>query len=531
MVDSACPTCGRVQDDDETLQIEWICCDICHRWYHATCVDVKESEIKLIREFHCPNCSKFEGPSLLTRTSSRHHKRIDYIALNEGDDPREVNHHPHIEDFNSFQNDQPIDELVYLVDPKKDCNELGILDDSVLMNIILKTRLKKPILIRGCNPSVKPNYDRRIHLNFKFPRFNIEQLTELIGHDLKVPVMDVMTQNNSPNWTMDRWRDYFKKDPEDRDKIKNVISLEFSETDLGKHVEIPKVVRDVDIVSKLFDSALGKRLLDAGIERPKVTKYVLMSVADAFTDFHIDFAGTSVYYTILSGKKQFLMYPPTDRNLDLYKKWCDSDDQNSIWFGDLVPTLTLKEQLKYEGTVDPAYINNGFKVDINSGDLLLLPSGWIHAVYTPSDSLIIGGNFLNLLSLENHLKSYEIEVDIKVPDKFKFPSFLKIVWLIGWYLKEEDPNLISEELLCLASLLQFYKKQWAMVNDVRYQEDKKLKRVIQQVRHSIPLSIIGKVDKFIIEFEAWYKFRLKEANIADDFLALDELPSKRQRRR
>lgn len=36
---------------------------------------------------------------------------------------------------------------------------------------------------------------------------------------------------------------------------------------------------------------------------PKVQKYCLMSVKGCYTDFHIDFGGTSVWYHILRGSK------------------------------------------------------------------------------------------------------------------------------------------------------------------------------------------------------------------------------------
>lgn len=37
---------------------------------------------------------------------------------------------------------------------------------------------------------------------------------------------------------------------------------------------------------------------------PKVQKYCLMSVKGCYTDFHVDFGGTSVWYHILRGKKK-----------------------------------------------------------------------------------------------------------------------------------------------------------------------------------------------------------------------------------
>ena len=35
-------------------------------------------------------------------------------------------------------------------------------------------------------------------------------------------------------------------------------------------------------------------------------------------------------------------------------------------------------------------------VDLHEGDTLIIPSGWIHAVYTPVDSMVFGGNFLTM---------------------------------------------------------------------------------------------------------------------------------------
>ena len=41
-------------------------------------------------------------------------------------------------------------------------------------------------------------------------------------------------------------------------------------------------------------------------------------------------------------------------------------------------------------------------------------SGWIHAVYTPLDSLVFGGNFLHSFSIAQQLVVAEIEQSTKV---------------------------------------------------------------------------------------------------------------------
>lgn len=56
----------------------------------------------------------------------------------------------------------------------------------------------------------------------------------------------------------------------------------------------------------------------------------------------------------------------------------------------------------------------------------IIPSGWIHAVYTPEDALVIGGNFLHGYNIKMQLKIYEIEQITQVPLKFQFPYFLRM---------------------------------------------------------------------------------------------------------
>lgn len=70
--------------------------------------------------------------------------------------------------------------------------------------------------------------------------------------------------------------------------------------------------------------------------RPQVQKYCLMSVKDAYTDFHIDFGGTSVWYHVLRGEKIFYLIRPTTANITLYQQWMTSSNQSETFFGDQV---------------------------------------------------------------------------------------------------------------------------------------------------------------------------------------------------
>ena len=62
-----------------------------------------------------------------------------------------------------------------------------------------------------------------------------------------------------------------------------------------------------------------------------------MGVKDSYTDFHVDFGGTSVWYHVVRGEKVFYLIPPTEENLIRYEEWVMSPNQSEMFFGDLVP--------------------------------------------------------------------------------------------------------------------------------------------------------------------------------------------------
>ena len=55
--------------------------------------------------------------------------------------------------------------------------------------------------------------------------------------------------------------------------------------------------------------------------------YALMGPAGAYTDFHIDFGGSSVWYHVVAGRKSFLLVPPTPPNLAAFEAWSSSNKQ------------------------------------------------------------------------------------------------------------------------------------------------------------------------------------------------------------
>ena len=65
----------------------------------------------------------------------------------------------------------------------------------------------------------------------------------------------------------------------------------------------PRIVNELSWVSNFWPESTGDVRT---FIRPEVQKYCLMSVKDSYTDFHIDFGGTSVWYHVI--KVRYLIY-------------------------------------------------------------------------------------------------------------------------------------------------------------------------------------------------------------------------------
>ena len=91
------------------------------------------------------------------------------------------------------------------------------------------------------------------------------------------------SQSNIPGWTLEKWAEYYELEPAQRDKIRNVISLEISGTELADKVLPPRLVREVDWVEKFWPHTKKGR----GHSYPKVQLYCLMGVEKAWTVSYI----------------------------------------------------------------------------------------------------------------------------------------------------------------------------------------------------------------------------------------------------
>nr|KAF6492749.1 PHD finger protein 8 [Molossus molossus] len=353
-------------------------CDMCQDWFHGSCVGVEEEKAADIDLYHCPNCEVLHGPSIMKkrRVSSKGHDTHKGKPVKTGSPTfiRELR-------SRTF-----------------DCSDEVILKPTgsqLTVEFLEENSFSVPILVLKKDG---------LGMTLPSPSFTVRDVEHYVGSDKEIDVIDVTRQADCKMKLGDFVKYYYSGK---REKVLNVISLEFSDTRLSNLVETPKIVRKLSWVENLWPE-------ECIFERPNVQKYCLMSVRDSYTDFHIDFGGTSVWYHVLKGEKIFYLIRPTNANLTLFECWSSSSNQDEMFFGD---------------QVDKCY-----KCSVKQGQTLFIPTGWIHAVLTPVDCLAFGGNFLHSLNIEMQLKAYEIEKRLSTADLFKFPNFETICWYVGKHI-------------------------------------------------------------------------------------------------
>ncbi|XP_030590207.1 histone lysine demethylase PHF8 [Archocentrus centrarchus] len=359
-------------------------CDICQDWFHGSCVGVEEDKAAEIDLYHCPNCQVTHGPSVMRKRRGGN-KQGDGANAGGRDPSQPV----------KTGSPQFVRELRSRTFPNADEILLKPSGAQLTVEFLEEHSFSVPVMVLrrdGLGMTLPP------------PSFSVCDVEHYIGADKEIDVIDVSRQCDL-KMRLGDFVEYYNSP--NRDRVLNVISLEFSETRLSNLVETPKIVRKLSWVENLWPE-------ESVFERPNVQKYCLMGVKDSYTDFHIDFGGTSVWYHVLRGEKIFYLISPTPANLALFERWSSSSNQNEMFFGD---------------QVDMCY-----KCSVKQGNTLFIPTGWIHAVLTPVDCLAFGGNFLHSLNIDMQLRAYEIEKRLSTADLFKFPNFETVCWYVGKHL-------------------------------------------------------------------------------------------------
>ncbi|XP_044009795.1 histone lysine demethylase PHF8-like isoform X1 [Aphidius gifuensis] len=440
-------TCGHSYDNEQFM----IQCDVCKKWYHGVCVSIKDYMSTDLDKYHCPRCESTSGPSQQKFRLNWH--RHEYTECDAHTKPVQTGTPIFIKELKSrhFTNGNEIVK--------------NIRGQQLTLEYLQTNGFETPIII-----------DEKDGLDMTLPssNFSVYDVESYIGGDREMDVIDVARQCNIRM----KLRDFveYYNDPS-RSRIFNVISLEFTNTKLSSLVEAPYIARQLDWVNSTWPCDLPK---DSELKRPEIQKYCLMSVKDSFTDFHIDFGGTSVWYHVLRGEKIFYLIKPTPGNLQMYQQWMNSTNQSETFFGDQVDVC--------------------YKITVKNGQTMMIPTGWIHAVLTPVDSLVFGGNFIHSLNIPMQIKIYELERKMKTPEKFKYPGFETMNWFAAKKLLNELKQLNSEDKKCPDYFLHGVKslvtilKQWNTDKDyhtiprgqipLSINSQKLLKELGKEIRHA-----------------------------------------------
>ena len=450
-----CAKCNSLQatvgSEDQDGLTSWIGCNGCQRWFHILCAGFKDSrETRTVDKYICLDCEPVKGPTTYVRKSSRARTAIDYAGLNQGmiQSSEETAEHHWLkpikdgrikfqpDDFARIRPELLTTEFLEKTDgmkrpvviPASWNQQFGV--QRVMHSDIEESKepVEHEVIIDSDGNEAAPTSSTSFLsdreevldcgqdlLDMVMPQnLTVRRVAELHGLDMPLDVIDVKSQQTAQKWTLKKWADYYESTGEKT--IRNVISLEVSQSKLGRLLQRPKIVRDLDLQDAVWPPELPSQA---------VQFYCLMSVADCYTDFHIDFGGSSVYYHILKGKKTFFFIPPEDKHLKKYEQWNNSPLQNQTFLGNMTGDCS--------------------RVDLSEGDTMMIPSGWIHAVWTPENSLVVGGNFLTRMSYEMQIKVNRIEIDTKTALKFRYPLFQKVNWYAAIRYLEDDP--VPEEVL------------------------------------------------------------------------------------
>ncbi|KAK2539647.1 Kdm7a [Columba guinea] len=435
-------------------------CDICKDWFHGSCVGVEEHHAVDIDLYHCPNCAILHGPSLMKKRRNWH--RHDYTELDDGSKPVQAGTRTFVKQLRA-RSFPSADEVI-----------LKMHGSQLTQRYLEKHGFDVPIMV--------PKLDG-LGLRLPPPTFSVLDVERYVGGDKVIDVIDVARQADS-KMKLHNYIKYFTNP--DRPKVLNVISLEFSDTKMSELVEVPDIARKLSWVENYWPD-------DSVFPKPFVQKYCLMGVQDSYTDFHIDFGGTSVWYHVLWGEKIFYLIKPTDENLALYESWSSSVTQSEVYFGD---------------KVDKCY-----KCVVKQGHTLFVPTGWIHAVLTSQDCMAFGGNFLHNLNIGMQLRCYEMEKRLKTPDLFKFPFFEAICWFVAKNLLEtlkelredgfQPPSYLVQGVKALLSALKLWMKKELVTEHAFEIPDnirpgnliKELSKVIRSVEDTTSSKLNGRFNK------------------------------------
>ncbi|CAL2035440.1 unnamed protein product [Caenorhabditis brenneri] len=274
-------------------------------------------------------------------------------------------------------------------------------------------------------------FQSKVGLGLEFPDLSFDNILDYIKEDESVSVINSSTRN--PSWMkMETLIKKFKAEKRGKNPL-NVLSKEVSKDhkNLSHLMRVPEFVRENCMIEEIETIIHAKindsEKLSGGSSRPEVArlkhqlknlpryqKFLLLSMKRSYTDVHIDPSATPVSYHVHEGKKIFYVAPATPENIEIYKADEMNEDTKKEWIFN-----RLFDQWR--------------RVEIEAGETAFIPAGYLHAVFTPMDSIVFGGNVLmkQFMELQFDLTRMEetrfVKGHLHVSEMFQ--GFRNVMWM------------------------------------------------------------------------------------------------------
>jgi len=117
-----------------------------------------------------------------------------------------------------------------------------IAGEDLTLEYLRATGFTLPIIVHEGTTHKNKN-DTYAALGMRMPprTLTVDAVRDAVGGERVVPVIDVASQSEMDEWTMDRWAAYFGE--ENKARVLNVISLEITGTRLAEQIVVPRIVR------------------------------------------------------------------------------------------------------------------------------------------------------------------------------------------------------------------------------------------------------------------------------------------------
>ncbi|EGT53552.1 hypothetical protein CAEBREN_11666 [Caenorhabditis brenneri] len=321
-------------------------------------------------------------------------------------------------------------------------------------------------------------------LDMKVPKdLSISTMPRYINPGIEVGVNDSQTQNRM-NMTVGELIKEFRKEVAQRSTILNNLTTLTDGQLLDRHLQLPAFVREHSMLDKL-EEALKKqpsspKITDLLKKIPKYQKFLFLSLKGCFTDGHIDMASTSVYSHIHEGEKHFFFAKNTPENIEVFKNY-EKDFYNYSWIGEL-----LAGQWR--------------RVILKKGTTIFIPGSYIHFVWTPKDTIMIGGNFFMEKNLEQQFDIAKFEEE-KYAKRLQetgendrshlFPHFPQLMWAYAEFvliprLQNYQNATDTDHLLSMTAV--FLKELKPTIESLPYREQEmknlkeRMKQMVQEIK-------------------------------------------------